>query len=445
MRRLATVNYSLYRALKLERKRVRRTLRQRRSDELARISAAKFDAAFGQASLIIRKMGDATVAAPFQHKGKVKFNLPESFSIIDSPEQTIAALAELSKSAHSQRLGSVYIDYEKVQQYDLGANALLDVIVDELSIEARRTRRVLHWRGKYPKNPAHIRFIRALGVIKKLKIQHEYPTQEDAEKLEMFDSRCRHYIRELRPKQADLKGRVTAKFADHIDRCLGRINKALTPEARSNLCTYVGEVIDNAEQHSGMLDWAIQGYLDTTSPELVCEIVIFNFGKSIADTFALLPAGSFTHGQVNRYVQLHSQKKLFQHEWRKEDLYTLIALQGHVSSKNTGPHDTRGNGTIDLIDLFQKVSDECTNGDAEAKMIIVSGSSAVLFDGKYKMKANDDGVKIIAFNAENDLTQRPDKTYVRTLRGVEFPGTLISLRFPLSTARSTVSVESPQP
>ena len=71
-------------------------------------------------------------------------------------------------------------------------------------------------------------------------------------------------------------------------------------------------------------------------------------------------------------------------------------------------------------------------------MVIVSGSTYVLFDGTYQMQANAEGNRIIAFNGANDLRERPDSTYVRQLEGVSFPGTVISLKFSLSTAESTV-------
>ena len=36
--------------------------------------------------------------------------------------------------------------------------------------------------------------------------------------------------------------------------------------------------------------------------------------------------------------------------------------------------------------------------------------------------------QIIAFNKENDIYQKPDRTYVRRIKE-RFPGTIISLRF----------------
>lgn len=376
----------------------------------------------------------------------MRFALPKAFSMIDSPDRTIATLANFARAMRSARLGSVYIDFAALEQYDLGANGLLDILVDELIIEARRTGRIIRWKGNFPSDPAHVRFVRAMGVIKRLKVEHEAPSREDKARLVLFENRCRHYIRELRPHQVDKKSRVTAEFADHINRCLATTNRALTPQARGRMCAYIGEIIDNAEQHSHMLDWAIQGYLDTMLETPMCEVVIFNFGRTIAETFEALPSSSFTRVQVQKYIDLHSRRQLFSAGWRKEDLYTLIALQGNVSSKNLTAADTRGNGTVDLIDFFQKVHAECSDqGSPAARMVIVSGSTCVLFDGKYAMRPNSDGIKIIAFNNENNLEERPDRDYVRKLDGVVFPGTLIGLKFPLSTARSTVATTGDEP
>ena len=329
----------------------------------------------------------------------------------------------------------------QAKSYDLGANAILDVLVDELRVQARRTGRRLSWTGSYPTDKSLRRFVQAMGVIKKLEVTHEYPHPEEAARLEVFDWRCRHYIRAVRPNESYLKSRVTQKFADHSNKCLKRVGKTLTAPARHRLCQYIGEVIDNAEEHAGMLDWSIQGYLDTHLEIPLCEIVIFSFGKTIAQTFNELPSGHYTRQQVQHYLDLHQNGGLFTAGWRPEDLYTLVALQGHVSTKNNSAVDTRGNGTVDLIEFFQKVYAECTKEfpESKAQMTLVSGSTNIQFDGTYKMEPNSSGVRIIAFNAGNDLTKRPDSKYVHELKEVFFPGTILSIRFPLSAARLSIS------
>jgi hypothetical protein len=398
---------------------------------------------FGKQSTIVKMMANGFPPdKKLIRKGRITFSIPPSFSIIDSPEQTLASLSLLAQQMQAERLGQVFLDFRKLTKYDLGANGLLDVLVDELSIQARQTKRKIRWRGTYPADSGDRRFVKAMGVIKRLKIEHEYPSKDEEDKLALFDTRCKHYVRALKPKEADLKARVTQRFADHINKCLGSVKMILTNEARGRLCQYVGEIIDNAEEHAGMLDWAIQGYLDTHLEVPMCEIVIFNFGRTIAESFASLPEDSYTRRQIKTYIDLHQKNGFFQHKWRIEDLHTLIALQGNVSSKNKAPTDTRGNGTVDLIEFFQRVQAECSNGqrsDEQARMAIVSGSTYILFDGKYKMQENSNGIRIIAFNDANDLRQKPDPQYVRQLEGVEFPGTLISIKFPLSTSVDTVA------
>lgn len=68
-------------------------------------------------------------------------------------------------------------------------------------------------------------------------------------------------------------------------------------------------------------------------------------------------------------------------------------------------------------------------------MCILSGGAYILlFDGKYSLQQSrrgDEMLKIIAFNAENDLEIPPDKEYVRPLEH-SFPGTAVSIRLNLN-------------
>lgn len=396
---------------------------------------------FGHRSKIMEMMANEKPNKNIARKGSIRFTIPPTFSIIDNPETTLVALSHIACQMHANRLSKVFLDFGSLSQYDLGANGLLDVLIEEQSTQSRRTNRKIRWQGTYPKEPGLRRFLQSMGVIKRLKIEHEYPTKEEENKLALFDTRCKHYIRALKPREADKKARVTQRFADHINKCLGSANKKLTEAARGRLCQYVGEIIDNAEEHAGMLDWSIQGYLDTNLPVPMCEIVIFNFGRTIAASLADLPMISYTQRQVHKYIELHTRNGHFQEDWRTDDLYTLIALQGNVSSKNNSPLDTRGNGTVDLIELFQRVYAECSEGCTEARMAIVSGSTYILFDGKYRMEQNSDGVGIIAFNDTNDLHQKPNSNYVRHLKKASFPGTIISFKFPLSSGATELMGE----
>src|SRR5690606_11799784 len=108
----------------------------------------------------------------------------------------------------------------------------------------------------------------------------------------------------------------------------------------TRLTEYLSEILNNAEEHAGFVDWTLQGYLDSSVEVPVCEIAIFNFGDSIAQTLDRLPKGSYTLDQIGQYLEMHAGKHYFSPSWRKEDLLSVIALQPDVSSKNLSSSDT---------------------------------------------------------------------------------------------------------
>ncbi|GGD00050.1 hypothetical protein GCM10011396_54450 [Undibacterium terreum] len=365
--------------------------------------------------------------------------VPPVFSIIEDPTTAIQLVEKFAKVVRMYRVRSIRIDQSALEQYDLAANALLDLVATEIVVEGRYRDSKVGFSGAYPKNESIKRFIRSMGIIKHLSVKHEGPSDNEVAKLRRFDKRNRHYHVKADPTKSDFKSRTVQGFVDHVDTCLGDHRRALTPRARHKLCEYIGEILGNAEEHPGFVDWTIQGYLDNSLEDPICEIAIFNFGKSIAETLKALPSGSYTRQQIDPYLKLHHGMSLFTPNWRQTDLLTLVALQGHVSSKNNSKDDTRGQGTGDLIEFFQKVHEECAaDSPIKAKMAIVSGETYILFDGTYKMRESGGRGKVIAFNVSNDLYSKPDPRYVKPL-GLHFPGTIISIRFPLSTT-STVAL-----
>ena len=450
---LAKVDVQRY----LHGKRLRKTERRRRRKlKAAESKKARFRAltsTFGNRSKIIRMMVNETQTARSSGDIIVKhrrchltYKIRGELSVIDSPTATLQLIHDFACQLNSQSFSTVFLDFDSLTHLDLGASALLNILVEEYSTQARLARRFVNWCGTYPNDGSLKRFTKAMGVIKRLKIAHEYPPKAEECKLRRFYTRCRHYERSLQPRQADEKTKKTASFADHINNCLASVNRELNEEARSRLCQYVGEIIDNAEEHSEMCDWTIEGYLDTHLPNPMCEIVIFNFGKTIANSFEVLPIDSYARQQVEQYVDYHKNKGWFKPKWCKESLYTLVALQGGISSKNLDSRSTRGNGSVDLINFFQKVHAECTSNSSSTKayMALLSGSTYIKFDGTYEMKENDRGISVIAFNNANDLNQPPDPSYVQKLDGIKFPGTLISIKFPLTTSTSTVITSQPE-
>lgn len=385
------------------------------------------------------------IRAPRCKNGDVLISMPSNLSLIANPEGVLKVVKALSASTRSKKTKNVILDYAAVENLDLAAECLLSIVAMEAKREDKNRRKKLNFKGRYPKSASYIRLIRGIGVIKSLEIKRERLSSEEERGLRVFRYANMKKADEVGLDTADTNSRVSAGFVEHINSCLADHMRQLTTQSKMQLSEYTGEIIGNAEDHSGMFHWYIFGYLDNSEDKHTCEVVILNFGKSIADTFEELPVSHFAFHQVAPYIQQHLKAKLFNPSWTKEDLYTLIALQGNVSCKNESSTSTRGQGTVELIEFFQKVHKECTNGGGEgAQMTIVSGGSRIFIDGQYEMKADEKGRKRIAFNANNDLAESPDPSAVGNIGGMTFPGTIIAISFPMKMDH-TETLEANEP
>lgn len=434
---LAKVDVSLY----LTRKREGKAFRKRILLEIRRIARARAkiyrDAkrgVFGGHSVIARMLGSIAKTELSLSQTSLHLVVPKTFSMLEDPEGVLGLVSSFALTYQNRPISDVYVDFEKVVVQDLGAHALLDKLVDEIVAQITFQQGRMGWKGNFPENPAQKRFIKAMGIIRQLGLTKRYLNPSEAHNIHLFERRCRHYVRDMKPvnpQDKSAQGNAAQRFIDHVNKCLAREGRELTPEGRSKLCDYVVEVIDNAENHAGMVDWTIQGYVDMAMDEPVCEIVIFNFGKSISESLDGLSPESYTmQGQVQPYLDLHHRNGWLGRNWRREDLLTLIALQGSVSSRNESIEGTRGQGTADLIESFQAMNDERNAGGEIASMYIISGGTRILFDPKYRLVREEDGTRKIAFNKENDLRKPPDPLCVMPLKNEQkLPGTMIGIKF----------------
>lgn len=373
---------------------------------------------------------------PWRGGGKVLVKVPDIFSVITNPIACIETFQQFAALTRTTKLYRIIFDHSGMSEVDLAAESVLDLLAVEMRREFGR-KRIPAIGGFFPEDQKLERFIRAIGIIKSLHIKHEFLDRKEEERLEIFQKRNKKQWSAEHIGDQEYKDKVVADFVRHVDRCLHHQSMQLRPMARTLLSLYTGEILDNAEEHTEQGDWAISGYLDTNSEPRVCEIALFNFGKTFSDTFKELPRNSFAWLEVEPYIDEHSRKGWFSKGWQEDDLLTLVALQGGISSKNTCSDDDRGQGTVELIEFFQQMHKECIDGGKScAKMAILSGATHILFDGTYSMVPNSSGRKIIAFNKENDLSLPPDENFVSHLDSLFFPGTIISIRFPMQNAQT---------
>jgi hypothetical protein len=363
---------------------------------------------------------------------RTTIDIPATFSIIDAPEQAIATIGLVARAAGRDDVSEISFDHRAVKLYDLAAEAILDMVALDVMNRRRGTRAPVRFTGKLPTDTESDRFIRAIGITHYLDIPGVSLKPSEDTKLRRFYQSRRAPDPSMRTAVTSEKARVLAKFADQIDACLGTVRRQMTPRGRAALLSYTGELIDNIEQHGRSCSWYISSYLDPDRNPPMCEVAIFNFGLTFAETFQALQEDSFPRELVRPYVDAHRRGGWFSPAWNTDDLLTLVALQGGISSKASGASDTRGQGTVDLITFFQDICAACGPPSlAHARMAMLSGSTHILFDGTYRMAPDFTGRQILAFNEANSLAEPPDLRYVRHLRDIRFPGTVVSIRFPL--------------
>lgn len=378
-------------------------------------------------------------------KGKKDFILkrPINYAFSTDPRDALCPIFDLAWHIRNYECKSLFHDHSEVKEIDLSSEVVMRYILSEIDNEYASQGKQIHHHGRVSnrKDKKTIRInklIRGVGTIRQLASSSAQLSSSEQAALEVF-YKTNYPETEIATSGATThKERSAVQFTDHINKCLNRVGWRLNRLARKRLSDYTAEITDNIWEHSGQNNWFIAGYLDTDYEPKRCEITICNFGLSMAETFLKLPPNHYSWNKVSRYIEMHKHRSLFCSDWRQEDLLTLLALQGSISSKNIDELDSRGNGTLDLLGFFQKMSDECSeycqdgNGN-RPKMFVLSGSTHILIDGRYTLNFLSPK-SVNAFNKDNDLLKRPDYDLVTPLHKFHFPGTIVGIEFPLVDA-----------
>jgi hypothetical protein len=359
---------------------------------------------------------------------------PRVFSLHHNPTETILFIQRIARYAkQSRKRLRLFIDLGRVEEMDLAADSLLAIILKEIKHEWFNTGQA-SIRGRFPRSAELRREMEEVGAVRVLQTD---PGRDNVELSFRQDVKVyRHRetgieIERTYDAPATIE-KVTQQFADHVNGCLGTINRELNETGRGNLCNYIGELLSNAQEHAGITDWTIIGYLDAQNK--VFKVAVINFGRSIEQTFLPVDRASYTWEQVGKYLERHESNAAKKIGATRGTLITLGALQGKVSSKNITAESTRGHGTVAMIEFFQRIHAQCVGeGSLQAEMALISGDCYISFDGRYSMKFDQRTQRdVIAFNSTNDLMRLPDGRVVKSMPGVTFPGTVITIGFPLT-------------
>jgi hypothetical protein len=357
--------------------------------------------------------------------------IPKSFSLYKSPENVLMIIKEIADLEKYKHVNSLYIDHSQCESHDLAAELLLASAVRSLDVIKSQNGAKFIIAGNLPRNDKMKRLLRSIGVVRETAAK-KYHLHNKSD-LKLY-KKVSNPLEEESIFSSDRKKSATAEFVPYLNDCLTLIKARLDTDEESKLNQYLGEILGNAEDHSGEKMWSLLGYLDAKdSSNLNCEIVIMNIGKTIYKTFVEKRSVPIVNDKWQDYVSKHISSL------SEEQLTMVYSMQQNASSKLDDQID-RGQGSKHLISLFHHLTDECNRvncandlqSNSKPQMLILSGGAMLKFDGTYTPSSDDRGRMIYALNSHNSLEFKPDECYIPTLRyGVTFPGTVIYIRFSL--------------
>jgi hypothetical protein len=362
---------------------------------------------------------------------------PENFCLISNPTETLNLLYSIVwVSRHIFRRERLFLDQIKCKRIDIGASALLDILTSELRREARCA-----IGGRFPLDQKACDLVQCMGITRFLGVSGVEPTPD-------LDSTFTKVPLMWGKKSISFgtdQERASTKLGDYLNTVIKKVSGlTLSDEIKKAIANWAGEIITNAEEHSGRDDWYAIAYMvpsgnGTEATALgECQLAIFGFGRSIAegvvDTLSTLRKDVLE--EMQRIAAEHTKSAFFiPKKYDVTDLLTLLCLQDGVS-RFSDPD--RGTGTVQFIEAFQAFG---RNSDATKapSMALVSGRTRILFDDTYPIKdqvVNGARRKVIAFNSANNLEEKPDEKNVHSLDN-GFPGTILTCRFFVEKASVT--------
>lgn len=371
---------------------------------------------------------------------KGTFKVPKCFSLIRKPQESYELIFHILQSLVNQKYRNIVIDYADCEEIDIDAQIFLDVILLHFInfLKDCQSKNI-----NIPINKIGGNNFKNLE-IKKILFSVGSNAIHRNEQIRYRDiipynlcvrNREKSYLSISNSEQKDID---TTRMADYVLECLSRMKKTLTPEKLDNLCTVIGEILINAEEHSTTKYRYSVGYFKENNENGkhtgVFHLVIFNLGETIYEKFKN-PNCPTQHivDKMRNLSSNYTKRNLFQWgKFEEETLWTLYALQDGVTSKTN--YQRRGNGSIQFIESFFSIKGIKKDFDDVSKMNILSGNTLITFDGTYNISekiSDGDIFKVMTFNKSGNIDDSPDKKFVKYVDHY-FPGTMISAKILLN-------------
>lgn len=360
--------------------------------------------------------------------------VPHTFSIIDDYSNTTLFLRKLINTLHYQSYEHIIIDYKNCNQIDVCASMCMDIILNEFIVyfeSCGKGRHSVKIREITPINYSSYnvtKILFSIGAYRNLKGWRIN-----------FDNIIPFSIlvgNKDNPKLDDKRELDITKTVDYLIESLATLNRKLTDEAETNFYKVIGEVIQNAEEHSSSKFRFLIGFFEKSLNDLqsfgVFNLAILNFGNSFYETFKNGEnPNCLVIEQMEKLSSRYTASNFFRKKvFEEETLWTLYSLQDGVTRFKDWD---RGNGTMRFIEKFLELKGEEQNDFS--KMVLTTGHTRIIFDGSYDIvlaERNKTEFKMMTFNSSGNIEDIPDNNFVRYEENY-FPGTMISVKLKLDS------------
>lgn len=378
---------------------------------------------------------DKINALHYNSNGRIK--MPENFSVTENPKESYETLQKIISSLLLEKYSTLILDYNDCHNVELGTQVLQDIILKDYIefrkwLDKKERELIPHFtksfRAEHIYDESVSKMLFSVGSPVNLNIRELSYADVEKSRLRIHDETSYTKLKRTREEETELE---ITQLCEYVVNSLSKVDRMLSDEDIESLYDVIGEALVNADDHSTTKYRFSIGYFEKkkiVDNEIgVFKLAILNLGRTIYQKFHDPDCPNQKH--VERMKQLsakYTQKKWFMPKgFEEETLWTLYALQEGVTSKK----EKRGSGTISIIESFFKIKGN-EESDNISKMMIVSGSACIKFDGTYKIlkKKDDNGnsMSVMTFNKSGSIEDKPDRSCVYSNDSF-FPGTLLSV------------------
>lgn len=368
----------------------------------------------------------------------IRINVPKVLCVIEDHDGTFEFLFRLKGLLSGNRPNNIDIRHDDTEKIGLTASYLFDKIIQNYLAKWKQRGIRVTLKGHISENKNVNNFLLSFGLLSGLDIIGRFK-ESDIDK----DYRDKYEVFKMSGSSIHphLKSEASTKLAQYFNKCLNYSNIELSPHGYGMLIDAIGEIIGNAEEHSGHnpTRWFCLGCYDKDTAQ--CGFSIFNYGSTIYQSLSDPSSTSTRVLQAVTDVINNSKSLLIKIKDRilsfteEEPIWNVMALQDGISSKRTerGPDSTRGQGLMDVLQFVELLR---SKGDP-VKIAVISGKSKILVDYTYPIinhvvdSVSGEKRRLLPFNREGSLSKPSDPSKVSSMKH-SFDGVIITGSFKIN-------------